>query len=128
VRRRRCDTNSTINRCFRVLANVELTKTSTLIDLGHLHLLSLCLLKQDSKLDLYTVVMSCHVMLTLMCSGCGDGRWLCEAALRHGCHCWGVDIDPERLTLSKRRSVEVSFNPSKITVQRVHSFVHYVVQ
>ena len=61
VRRRRCDTNSTINRCFRVLANVELTKTSTLIDLGHLHLLSLCLLNQDSTLDLYTVVMSCYV-------------------------------------------------------------------
>mmetsp|Transcript_11004 Transcript_11004/g.17966 ORF Transcript_11004/g.17966 Transcript_11004/m.17966 type:complete len:130 (-) Transcript_11004:397-786(-) len=55
---------------------------------------------------------------TLIDLGCGDGRWLCHAAQRYGCHCWGVDIDPERLSLAKQRSREVSVEHCRMALFR----------
>jgi ubiquinone/menaquinone biosynthesis C-methylase UbiE len=44
--------------------------------------------------------------------GCGDARWLIEAAVRYQCRCWGCDIDQELLQKGQQEafSCEVSTN------------------
>ena len=53
------------------------------------------------------IVCLTRLLWYLIRVGCGDGRWLSFAAHHYGCHCWGVDIDSERLELAKLRCVEV---------------------
>ena len=36
--------------------------------------------------------------------GCGDGRWLIQAALEFGCRCIGVDVEEERLQIGRARA------------------------
>eukprot|EP00947_MAST-08B_sp_MAST-8B-sp1_P003836 g3836.t1 len=36
--------------------------------------------------------------------GCGDGRWVIEAARRYGCRGVGIDIDRDRLALARART------------------------
>mmetsp|Transcript_12163 Transcript_12163/g.12242 ORF Transcript_12163/g.12242 Transcript_12163/m.12242 type:complete len:170 (+) Transcript_12163:72-581(+) len=42
--------------------------------------------------------------------GCGDGRWLHSFASKYNCWCFGVDKDPERLSLSRERAVRNRLN------------------
>jgi ubiquinone/menaquinone biosynthesis C-methylase UbiE len=37
--------------------------------------------------------------------GCGDARWLIEAAVRYHCECWGCDIDSELLQKGQQEAV-----------------------
>jgi ubiquinone/menaquinone biosynthesis C-methylase UbiE len=37
--------------------------------------------------------------------GCGDARWLIEAAVQYHCACWGCDIDNELLQKGQQAAV-----------------------
>lgn len=56
----------------------------------------------------------------LLDDGCGDGRVLIEAVKRFGCTCIGIEIDPERAEVARRRvkdaglSDRIQINPNGV--------------
>jgi ubiquinone/menaquinone biosynthesis C-methylase UbiE len=48
--------------------------------------------------------------------GCGDGRWLTHISASSSCQCWGVEIDSNRLQITRQRIEEVGSLDSILSV------------
>jgi len=51
--------------------------------------------------------------------GCGDGRWCTAIAQRFDAYCIGVEMDPERLDLCRKREMQLKTSPTSTATSKM---------